>query len=84
MRKSKYDNIGKTIDDFQIVGVSNEGKYIVKCNICNRSSIVSQMGQITSRNNKHGYICSLILAKEKFNGNIRNNKDERIKVFQSI
>ena len=84
MSKSKYDNIGKVIDDFQIVGINNERKYIVKCNICNRSSIVSQMGQITSRNNKHGYICSLILAKEKFNGNIRNNKDKRIKVFQSI
>ena len=84
MRRSKYDNVGKIIDDFEIIGIDDNGKYIVRCNVCNRCHAISQMGQINSRKNKHGYICSLILAREKYGGNIRHNKDAKIRVFQSI
>lgn len=80
MSRCPKKHIGETKDDFTIIGFNEEGNYIVECNICKRKQILKSYKAFSKRVNKHGKICTLILAQE-YGGVI--NKSE-LKQFQSI
>lgn len=80
MSRCPIKHISETKGDFTIVGIDGNGNYIVRCNICNREQILKSYHAFNKRINKHGKICTLILAQEY--GGVINRSE--LKQFQSI
>ena len=72
MNKCPKKHIGETMGDFTIIGVNEEGNYIVECSICKRKQILKSYNAFSKRVNKHGKICTIILSQE-YGGSINKS-----------